>query len=105
MRKAAGMGSNRQIDNTDYYRLPCGKFLEDFIFAAGLNFAEGSALKYAYRAGQKQGEDAATAWAKAAHYVRFLADKGCVDAESVMEEVKRWYQLAWTWDGKAAVCR
>ena len=38
------MNSN-QIDNTSYYKLPCGKYLEDFIWSKRLSFALGSALK------------------------------------------------------------
>lgn len=32
------MASATQINNTSYYRLPCGFFLEDFIYEKGLNF-------------------------------------------------------------------
>ena len=48
--------NNEQIDNTSYYRLPSGRQLEDFIAEHGLKFAEGSALKYLWRAGKKDGE-------------------------------------------------
>ena len=37
-------GSNLQIDNTDYYRLPCGRNLEDFIKWKRLEFDMGSAV-------------------------------------------------------------
>lgn len=65
--------NNDQIDNTDYYRLPCGKYLEDFIYAKKMNFAWGSALKYWWRAGRKDGENVEKDLAKHEHYVRFIA--------------------------------
>lgn len=65
--------NNEQIDNTDYYLLPNGKYLEDFILYKKLNFAWGSALKYWWRAGKKDGESAEKDLAKYEHYVRFIA--------------------------------
>ena len=66
--------NSAQIDNTDYYRLPCGRYLEDFIAWKRLDFAEGLALKYRWRAGKKDGETAEKDMAKMAHYARFIAD-------------------------------
>lgn len=68
-------GNNEQIDNTSYYRLPDGRQLEDFIWDHGLTFAEGSAVKYLYRAGRKDGESKEKDVAKARHYARFVAIK------------------------------
>lgn len=65
--------NNNQINNTDYYRLPKGKYLEDFIYEKGLNFNIGSALKYRWRAGKKDGESKGKDMAKAQHYVEFEA--------------------------------
>ena len=65
--------NNGQIDNTSYYLLPCGKFLEDFIYYKKLNFNIGSALKYKYRAGRKDGEGIEKDLAKADHYIAFEA--------------------------------
>lgn len=65
--------NNEQINNTSYYQLPCGKFLEDFIYFKKLNFNMGSALKYMWRAGNKDGESRAKDLAKANHYIMFEA--------------------------------
>ena len=61
-----------QIDNTSYYRLPSGLYLEDFIFAKRLSFAEGSALKYLYRAGKKDHESFNKDMSKFKHYCKYL---------------------------------
>ena len=53
------MANNEQINATSYYALPSGRQLEDFIFEWDLDFATGSALKYLWRAGRKDGESAA----------------------------------------------
>lgn len=91
--------NNEQIDNTSYYKLPCGRYLEDYIYWKGLNFAEGSALKYKWRAGHKDGESVDKDNAKCKHYCNFLAIKGAVDVESVIAEVEDWYAEATAWDG------
>lgn len=92
--------NNNQIDNTSYYKLPCGKYLEDFIWRKGLNFAEGSALKYAWRAGQKDGESSAKDHEKMNHYIKFIAKQGGVSVVSVMDEVDIWLDQAKAWDGE-----
>lgn len=71
--------NNEVIDHPDYYRLPDGRDLEDFIFERNLSFPVGSALKYKWRAGKKHGESADKDLAKAAHYVKFLAERWSVD--------------------------
>ena len=91
--------NNNQIDNTSYYRLPCGRGLEDFIWWKKLNFAEGSALKYLYRAGKKDGESMSKDHEKALHYIKYLAVRGCVDVSSVQDEVQAWIDEAYAWDG------
>ena len=91
----------QQIDNTDYYRLPCGRYLEDYIRHMRLDFATGSALKYRWRAGHKDGESAEKDGSKAAHYVRFIAEHdGCAAAE-VEKRVSYLLRQAAAWDGKA----
>ena len=65
------MANSTQIDATTYYRLPTGKFLEDFIYYKGLNFNMGSALKYRWRAGKKDGESREKDLLKCEHYIRF----------------------------------
>ena len=62
--------NNEQIDNTSYYALPSGRQLEDFIAERRLSFAQGSALKYLWRAGKKDGETAEKDRAKAEHFIR-----------------------------------
>ena len=72
------MGNNSQISQTSYYKLPNGTFLEDFIYQKGLNFNMGSALKYKWRAGHKDGESQEKDLAKAEHYSVFEAVcRGC----------------------------
>lgn len=65
--------NNNQVNNTSYYMLPSGDQLEDFIEAMGMGFAKGSAVKYLWRAGKKDGESADKDKAKAEHYIKFLA--------------------------------
>ena len=65
--------NNEQIDHTSYYALPSGRQLEDFIADRNLSFAMGSAVKYLYRAGKKDGEAKAKDLAKADHFIRFIA--------------------------------
>lgn len=64
--------NNQQIDNVSYYCLPNGGQLEDFIAAKGMSFALGSAVKYRWRAGKKDGESAEKDEKKAKHYIKFL---------------------------------
>ena len=103
---SAPPGSNQQISNTDYYRLPCGKYLEDFIYYKGLNFNMGSALKYLYRAGKKQGESDDKDRRKAAHYIeyeaecrsrvcgrQFTADAIRHEVEGLLAETQGWLSL------------
>ena len=86
--------NNEQIDNTNYYRLPSGRQLEDFISERRLSFAEGSALKYLYRAGQKDGEPAEKDRAKAEHFIRFIARQECVDDVNVRMFIGNLLQVA-----------
>lgn len=76
-----------QIDQTDYYRLPSGDYLEDYIDAKGLSFAMGSALKYRWRAGKKHGEPEQKALAKYTHYCQFIARCQKCDLQTVQREV------------------
>jgi hypothetical protein len=91
--------NNNQINNTSYYQLPCGKFLEDFIYNKGLNFAEGSALKYLWRAGKKDGETAAKDMGKCTHYCSFLAEKNKCDTLTVFHQMVILADNARDWDG------
>ena len=91
------MASNMQIDSTSYYRLPCGLFLEDFIYAKGLNFNIGSALKYIWRAGYKDGESLEKDLSKAEHYIKFEAKCRGVDETIVDDEVKSLLEEAYIW--------
>lgn len=77
------MKNNNQIDNTSYYTLPSGKQLEDFIYIKNLTFAAGSALKYLWRAGKKDGESKEKDLKKAEHYICFLARKFCENEHDV----------------------
>lgn len=92
------MNSN-QIDNTDYYRLPCGRYLEDYIHELGLSFAEGSALKYMWRAGKKDGESCVKDMDKCAHYVRFIAERSFSTYERVRNYIESMLNGAREWNG------
>lgn len=101
------MGNNSQISNTSYYQLPCGKFLEDFIYYRGLNFNMGSALKYRWRAGKKDGESREKDLAKCEHYIRFesecrMADRTTfpVQTDSVRKELDCLVFEANNWGGQ-----
>ncbi len=91
------MASSAQIDNTSYYLLPCGLYLEDFIYAKRLNFNMGSALKYLWRAGYKDGESLEKDLSKAEHYIRFEAKCRGVDYDVVDWEVKDLLEEAYRW--------
>ena len=102
-RKARLADNAQQIDNTDYYRLPCGRYLEDFVSHWELDFAEGSALKYLWRAGRKDGESRKKDLAKAEHYLRFIVDRhDRGDMASVRAHFATMIKCARAWDGKEA---
>lgn len=102
------MANNSQISETSYYRLPCGKFLEDFIAGKNLNFNIGSALKYLWRAGNKDGESEEKDRKKADHYIRFEAkcrgdyridDSSIIKDGAVRFYVERLLEEAKSWNG------
>ena len=95
------MSNNNQIDNTDYYRLPCGKYLEDFIRSRNLTFAAGSALKYVWRAGKKDGENTLKDLNKADHYYRFIARTSGADVADVIATISNLAADAAEWDGES----
>lgn len=92
------MKNNNQISNTSYYRLPCGKFLEDFIYDRGLNFNMGSALKYEWRKGNKDGETLEKDSEKARHYVTSEAACRGVESEVVENELAHLVDEARKWE-------
>ena len=94
--------NNNQIDNTSYYMLPCGRQLEDFIMWLRLDFAWGSALKYVWRAGKKDGESRGKDLAKAEHYARLIERVENVDHFQVFIELEELMYRAKDWDGKEA---
>ena len=89
--------NNEQIDNTSYYKLPCGRNLEDFIYEQRLDFSSGSALKYLWRAGKKDGESTSKDMDKCMHYCKFIAKKSCCSTEKVLDEVRSLRDKAMTW--------
>ena len=96
------MKNSEIIDNPNYYRLPCGKYLEDFIWYRNLNFAWGSALKYLWRAGRKDGESKEKDMNKCMHYVRSLVkqyDEVRIDEKFIMSRVEYLHDQASKWDG------
>jgi len=86
--------NNEQIDNTSYYELPSGRQLEAFIAEQHLSFAEGSALKYLWRAGKKDGESAEKDRAKAKHFIEFESRAFGVPTCLVENHVNNLLQLA-----------
>ena len=93
-------GSNLQIDNTDYYRLPCGRYLEDYIEYKQYSFAFGSCMKYEWRKGKKGGESEAKDAKKTGHYIRFIASARGYDEEKVRILLDNALEGARKWDGK-----
>lgn len=91
--------NSTQIDNTDYYRLPCGRNLEDFIKWKRLEFDMGSAVKYRFRKGKKDGESEGKDENKAGHYIRFTANWEKRDAAEVDAQVDALVKEAYEWDG------
>lgn len=97
------MGNNNQINNTSYYILPNGRQLEDWIMHEfGLGFALGSAIKYVYRAGHKDGESKEKDMAKAMHYVKFVAEKLRISESEVIANIERTLEAANDWSGEDA---
>jgi len=94
------VANNTQINNTDYYKLKCGKYLEDFIWACNLNFAWGSALKYLFRAGHKDGEGFSKDVEKARHYISFLALHTSMSEREWGTILNDTLRSAREWDGK-----
>ena len=92
--------NNLVIDGPDYYRLPCGRYLEDYIAYCDLDFSTGSALKYAWRAGRKFGESRVKDLEKARHYCEFIARTNGLTSGAVAETVETLRVGADRWDGK-----
>lgn len=86
--------NNTQIDRTSYYALPSGRQLEDFIADRNLSFAMGSALKYLWRAGKKDGESREKDLAKAEHYVKFKSLRENIPCETIYEWLGEWLNEA-----------
>lgn len=84
------MKNSDTIDGPDYYRLPDGSQLEDAIAYFGLNFAMGSALKYLWRAGRKDGESRGKDLAKATHFIRFEAGRAHGDEGELRGRLERY---------------
>ena len=93
------MNNNEVIDHPNYYRLPCGRDLEDYIAWRGLFFEPGSALKYYWRAGKKFGESREKDIAKYNHYCRLVSDRTGETIENVRRSVVRLADDAAKWDG------
>ena len=92
--------NSTQIDNTDYYRLPCGRYLEDYIEYKQYSFAFGSCMKYEWRKGKKDGESEAKDAKKTGHYIRFIASARGYDEETVRILLDNALEGARKWDGK-----
>lgn len=99
------MTNNNQIDKTSYYVLPCGLNLEDYIHWAELDFNMGSAVKYHYRAGNKDGESKDKDLNKCYHYVRQIAVKEHMDPNEVYRLVIAHVNRALNWKPNDACYR
>lgn len=99
--------NNTQINNTSYYVLPCGKQVEDYIWERNLPFWFGSALKYRYRAGNKDGEDVQKDLRKMMHYASYAAmhRKVATRPRFVSMIVEREFIRMCGWDGKRKLAR
>lgn len=86
--------NNNQIHNTSYYQLPSGRQLEDFIEDYSLSFAIGSAVKYLWRAGNKDGEPADKDRSKAEHFIALEAKRQGVEYDYIANYVKHLIELA-----------
>ena len=86
--------NNNVIDHPDYYRLPCGRDLEDFIHFCHLSFAQGSAVKYLWRAGKKDGESKTKDLNKCLHYLTYISKHDpygrCFAADEAVADAKKW---------------
>lgn len=100
--KGNEMANSNQISNTSYYALPCGRQLEDFISWKQLDFFEGSALKYLFRAGMKDGEPIQKDMRKMHHYCEFIARERDCATEDVVEYIESLEREAKSWDGTNA---
>lgn len=88
------------IDRPDYYELPCGRQLEDFIWERGLTFFTASALKYRYRAGKKDGEAREKDLAKARHFTLGISRRKGIDLASVEGYITSLVRDAKQWNGE-----
>lgn len=96
------MANNNQLDATSYYRLPCGRFLEDYIKVKNLPFDVASALKYRWRKGNKDGESEDKDEGKAQHYIRFISNwDGRRTYDEVSDYVDSLRKEAMEWDGES----
>lgn len=95
------MKNSEIINDPDYYRLPCGKYLEEFIAYKGLDFMTGSAVKYMWRAGKKYGESDNKDMNKCGHYEKFKAKwLGVFSQEDIHQEIVELVEEARNWDGE-----
>lgn len=90
--------NNQQINKTSYYQLPCGLFLEDYIDYRDLDFKWGSAVKYEYRAGAKDGEPEGKDRSKRNHYICEIAARDGVVHDAVLVLVRGYVAEAREWD-------
>jgi hypothetical protein len=95
--------NNQQINKTSYYQLPCGLFLEDYIDYKELDFKWGSAVKYEYRAGAKDGEPEGKDRSKRNHYICEIAARDGAAHDAVLLQVRRHVAEARAWNPSPAV--
>ena len=95
------MKNSEVINDPDYYRLPCGKYLEEFIAYKRLDFMTGCAVKYMWRAGKKDGESNEKDLKKCNHYEKFKSEwLGVFSKEDIHQEIVELVEEAREWDGK-----
>lgn len=94
--------NNTVIDRPNYYDLPCGRQLEDFIWLHRnqIDFFVGCAIKYGWRAGKKNLESKDKDLSKRSHYTHLISCRDRIPLDDVERGIDDWIEKARTWDGK-----
>lgn len=95
------MKNSEIINQPNYYLLPSGRYLEEFIYEKRLSFNMGCALKYKWRAGFKDGESYEKDTLKAQHYIDFETlcrkKQNPSDNSNVEQEIDNLREEAYNW--------
>lgn len=94
------MKNSEKTENPDYYLLPCGRYLIDFMVLKKLDFLSGSALKYIWRAGKKDGESKEKDMKKCDYYCEAISRVKGAPKMDVAVGIEVLCKQAAEWDGK-----